>query len=120
MKFNDFQPIYVQIMDYIKYQIIRGQLKPNGKVPSVRDIAATLKVNPNTVQRSYVELERENIIYAKRGLGNFVTDNEEIVEQLREEKAKEIFNNFFIEIQKLGLDKAQSIKLIEEGWIENE
>ncbi|MDL2310870.1 GntR family transcriptional regulator [Peptostreptococcaceae bacterium OttesenSCG-928-C18] len=120
MKFNDYQPIYIQIMDYIKYQIIRGELKPNEKVLSVREIASHLKVNPNTVQRSYSELERENIIYAKRGLGNFVTEDDTIVQKLKEEKAKEIFNNFYMEIQKLGFNKLESIKLIEEGWIENE
>ncbi|QQK07036.1 GntR family transcriptional regulator [Miniphocaeibacter halophilus] len=120
MKFNDFQPIYIQIMDYIKYQIIRGELKIDEKVPSVREIASTLKVNPNTVQRSYSELEREDVIYAKRGLGNFVTSDPDIVNNLKEEKAKEILDNFLNEIRKLGLTKYESIKLIEEGWKDNE
>lgn len=120
MNFNDFQPIYIQIMDYIKYKIIRGELQINTKVPSVREVASELKVNPNTVQRSYTELERENIIYAKRGLGNFVTSDETIVDILKEEKAREIFNNFYSEITKLGLTKDESIELVEKGWNENE
>lgn len=120
MEFNDYHPIYVQIMDYIKYQIIRGELQINGKVPSVREVASKLKVNPNTVQRSYTELERANIIYAKRGLGNFVTENENIVDILKQEKAKEIFDNFYSEITKLGLNKEESIALVEKGWLKNE
>ena len=120
MKFNDFQPIYIQIMDYIKYQIIRGEIKKDERVPSVREVAGILKVNPNTVQRSYAELEREHIIYAKRGLGNFVTSDEKILDDLKTEKAKEIFNNFIIEIRKLGLTKDETLKLLSEGWKENE
>ena len=120
MKFNDFQPIYIQIMDYVKYLIIRGELQIGEKIPSVRDIASDLKVNPNTVQRSYSELEREDIIFAKRGLGNFVTEDSSIVDKLKKEKANEISSNFIIEIQKLGYNKNESIKIIEKGWIENE
>ena len=120
MKFNDLQPIYIQIMDYIKYQIIKGELKPLEKIPSVRDIASKLKVNPNTVQRSYQELDREGVIFAQRGLGNFVTENPEIIDNLKNNKVDEILNIFIEEISKLGINREESIKLLNESWDKHE
>lgn len=120
MKFNDLQPIYIQIMDYIKYLIIKGELKPLEKIPSVRDIASELKVNPNTVQRSYQELDREGVIFAQRGLGNFVTENPEIIDNLKNNKVDEILNIFIEEISKLGINREESIKLLNESWDKHE
>src|SRR5699024_784671 len=120
MKFNDLQPIYIQIMDYIKYLIIKGELKPLEKIPSVRDIASELKVNPNTVQRSYQELDREGVIFAQRGLGNFVTENPEIIDNLKNNKVDEILNIFIEEISKLGINREEIIKLLNESWDKHE
>lgn len=120
MKFNDLQPIYIQIMDYIKYLIIKGELKPLEKIPSVRDIASELKVNPNTVQRSYQELDREGVIFAQRGLGNFVTENPEIIDNLKNNKVDEILNIFIEEISKLRINREESIKLLNESWDKHE
>lgn len=116
MEFNDFQPIYVQIMDYFKYKIIRGELKPNEKIPSVRDVSSVLKVNPNTVQRSFQELKNEGIIYSQRGLGNFITSDEKILKELNVVKGREIISNFYNEIKSLGLNKEECFNLLEEEW----
>lgn len=120
MEFNDFQPIYVQIMDYFKYKIIRGELKPNEKIPSVRDVSSVLKVNPNTVQRSFQELKNEGIIYSQRGLGNFITSDEKILKELNVVKGREIISNFYNEIKSLGLNKEECFNLLEEEWQEHE
>lgn len=120
MEFNDFQPIYVQIMDYFKYKIIRGELKPNEKIPSVRDMSSILKVNPNTVQRSFQELKNEGIIYSQRGLGNFITSDEKILKDLKVDKGREIISNFYSEIKSLGLNKEECFNLLEEEWQANE
>lgn len=116
MEFNDFQPIYVQIMDYFKYKIIRGELNPNEKIPSVRDVSSVLKVNPNTVQRSFQELKNEGIIYSQRGLGNFITSDEKILKELKVVKGREIISNFYNEIKSLGLNKEECFNLLEEEW----
>lgn len=116
MEFNDFQPIYVQIMDYFKYKIIRGELKPNEKIPSVRDVSSVLKVNPNTVQRSFQELKNEGIIYSQRGLGNFITSDEKILKELNVVKGREIISYFYNEIKSLGLNKEECFNLLEEEW----
>lgn len=120
MEFNDFQPIYVQIMDYFKYKIIRGELNPNEKIPSVRDVSSVLKVNPNTVQRSFQELKNEGIIYSQRGLGNFITSDEKILKDLKVDKGREIISNFYSEIKSLGLNKEECFNLLEEEWQANE
>lgn len=66
-------PIYQQIADYIRRAVAAGVYRPGESVPSVRALALELKVNPNTVQRAYEALEREGLVYARRGLGLFVT-----------------------------------------------
>lgn len=73
MEFNDQQAIYLQIADYICEQILLEQWPVEERIPSVRDLAATMEVNPNTVVRSYDFLQQRDVIYNKRGLGYFVS-----------------------------------------------
>lgn len=68
------RPIYLQIMDEIRRGLVVGTLKPDDPLPSVRRLAAELRVNPNTVQQAYRELEREGVVYVRRGLGTFLAD----------------------------------------------
>lgn len=108
-------------MDYIKYKIIRKELISDEQLPSVRELALDLRVNPNTVQRSYSELERENIVYTKRGLGNFITSDKKIIKNLKLENATKILNQFVTDMKNLGLSKEESIKLIEKKrWDNND
>ena len=71
---TDDRPIYLQIMDEIRRAIVLGTLKPDEPLPSVRQLSAELRVNPNTVQQAYRELERESVVYVKRGQGTFVAE----------------------------------------------
>ena len=73
MKFNDQQAIYLQIVDYVCEQILLEQWAVKERIPSLRDLAATMEVNPNTVVRSYDFLQQRDIIYNKRGLGYFAS-----------------------------------------------
>lgn len=68
----DARPIYVQIMDEIKRAVVLGTAKPDDPLPSVRQLAGELRVNPNTVQQAYRELERDGLVYVRRGQGTFV------------------------------------------------
>ena len=76
MKFENHIPIYIQIIDLIKRDIVLGICKPGDKLQSVRDFALALKVNPNTVQKAYQEMERMNLAYTKRGIGRFIVEEE--------------------------------------------
>lgn len=75
MEFNENKPIYIQIADGICEQILSGKLEPGGRIPSVREWGATIGVNPNTVARSYDELTDQGVIFQKRGIGFFVSED---------------------------------------------
>ncbi|TVQ88356.1 MAG: GntR family transcriptional regulator [Bacteroidetes bacterium] len=75
MEFLENQPIYMQIADNFCENILLEKWKPNERIPSVRDIAITLEVNPNTAMRAFVYLQEKDIIYNKRGIGYFVSED---------------------------------------------
>lgn len=75
MNFKDKEAIYLQIADYVSEHITLGKWLPGEKIPSVRDLATTLQVNPNTVMRTYEHLQQLEIVFNKRGLGLFVADD---------------------------------------------
>lgn len=105
MKFTDNLPIYVQISNLIKKRIVSGELNPEDKLPSVRDLSTEVKANPNTIQRAYSELENDNLVFTQRGMGTFVTKDNKIIIKLKEEMAKNIINNCVIEMQAIGFSK---------------
>jgi GntR family transcriptional regulator len=72
MNFKDKEAIYLQIADYISEHIMLGKWKPDEKIPSVRELAGDIQVNPNTVMRTYEHLQNQEVIFNKRGLGHFV------------------------------------------------
>lgn len=112
MKFDNKLPIYTQIVDYLKGKIVSGDIKEGEKLPSVREIATSLKVNPNTVQRSYQVLESQNIVFTQRGKGSFVTENKDKIKEVKLSMASEIVNNFINDMMGLGFEKSEIIDLI--------
>ncbi|HET7275127.1 MAG TPA: GntR family transcriptional regulator [Longimicrobiaceae bacterium] len=72
---SDARPIYVQIMDEVRRARVLGTIEPDDPLPSVRQLATELRVNPNTVQQAYRELEREGIVFVRRGQGTFIADS---------------------------------------------
>lgn len=111
MKFDDNAPIYMQIMDLLKSQISSGEIEIGEKLPSVRDMAKKLKVNPNTIQRSYQELEREELVFTQRGMGTFATEDEKMVDELRYETAKKLIVNFVDEMRGLGYEDLEILDI---------
>lgn len=87
MEFNGNKAIYLQICDAICEQILSGGLKPDERIPSVREYGADIGVNPNTIMRSYEKLTNEGIIYNKRGIGYFISADarEMVLEAQRKE-----------------------------------
>ena len=112
MNFEENQPIYQQIIFFIKIKLIIGEWKLNEKIPSVRDFAIKLNVNPNTVQRAYAELEREELIYSKRGMGSYVTTDRAKVAELSKKKKKKKVKQFIKEMRDMGFIIDEIIKLI--------
>lgn len=99
-------------MNYLKKRIVAGEIKGADKLPSVRDLSSKLKVNPNTVQRSYQELEREGLVFTQRGMGTFVIDDESIIEDLRKDMAEEIVEKFLANMRELGFDRKEIVEVV--------
>ncbi|MBU3145042.1 GntR family transcriptional regulator [Clostridium sp. CF012] len=116
--FNDKTPIYLQIMDFIKMDIVTGKLKSMDKLPSVREMAINLRVNPNTLQRSYQELERLGIVYTQRGTGTFVGEGENMVDDLKKEMAKEVIDSFILRMKSLGFTTNEIIESVSNETLE--
>ncbi|BDG37046.1 GntR family transcriptional regulator [Saccharococcus caldoxylosilyticus] len=101
-EFDTTKPIYMQIMEKINKKIVRNEWKAGDKLPSVREMAVQTGVNPNTIQRTYSELERMGIVETRRGQGTFVTENVEVIERLREQLKRDIVADFIRNMTELG------------------
>ncbi|MBC1587476.1 GntR family transcriptional regulator [Listeria welshimeri] len=109
MKFDDSKPIYKQIVHYIHTEIVTGIYTAGDKLLSVRELATKLEVNPTTIQRAYAELEEAGIIYTVRGTGKYLTEDKRRIEQLENDIAKQLTENFINEMSKLGINKEKII-----------
>ena len=87
-KFSSEMPVYLQIMDQIRGSVLSGEYLPGGKIPSVRDLAAQAQVNPNTVQHALHELEQEGLLSAHGTNGRFVTEDDQVLQKLREDRIR--------------------------------
>ncbi|URN92480.1 MAG: GntR family transcriptional regulator [Candidatus Pristimantibacillus lignocellulolyticus] len=112
IEFDNNLPIYIQIMNYIKKQIITGHLKPGDKILSVRELATELQINPNTIQRTFQELEREMIVETKRGLGRYVTSEETKIMEIKKDMARDLLDHFIQGMQELGFDNVDIVKIV--------
>ena len=111
-KFDNNIPIYLQIIDEIKIMIASGSLKLGEKLPSVRELAQNLGVNPNTIQRAFSVLEQEGLVFAERTAGRYITNDEVIIMNLKENLATEELNKFLDYMKKIGFTKEEIIEKI--------
>lgn len=112
-------PLYEQIINSIKELAVAGVLDPNEKLPSVRDLAKTLTVNPNTIQKAYNELERQGLIYVERGKGTFISD--QILIANKEKKMKILSDNIrqvLVDCIYLGLEKKEVLDEVDKIYDE--
>lgn len=104
MQFDNNIPIYIQVKDKIKQNIVLRKIKTGEKLLSARDFSKQIGVNLNTVAKVYKELENECIVYTKRGLGTFVTDSEDKIKLLQLELANELVTKFLKGMKNIGYD----------------
>jgi len=114
MQFNNTIPIYLQVINDIKHEIITSNLLLGEKLPSGRDLALKYQINPNTANRIYKELEAEDLCFTKRGLGTFVTENKETVYMIKNEMAEKLLNEFIEGMNKLGFTNEEIIKILKD------
>ena len=114
LDYRDARPIYSQIIDGFRDQILAGVLSPGDKLPSVRDLAAELAINPNTIQRSYRELESQGWIYSVPGKGSFVQGVPQATAAETQALTEE-FDKLTALLLKLGLTRRELMDRIEKG-----
>ena len=111
--FSDKIPIYLQIMNLVKQDVVVGKLVSGEKLLSVREMAEKYSVNPNTVQRVYQELERENIIFTQRGMGTFVTQDRSKIEEIKNGMAEELVVSFLRGMERLGFSGEETVEVLD-------
>ena len=112
--FDNERPIYIQIVDIIRIEIVSGKLQKGQKIPSVRELALIMKVNPNTIQKALSELEDEKLIYTERTNGKFVTEDEKLIQNVKKQLAKEKVNNYIKSMNSIGIDLEEAISYLKE------
>jgi DNA-binding transcriptional regulator YhcF (GntR family) len=121
MEFRDNEPIYLQIAAFIGQNILLGKWQADQKIPSVRELAIELQVNLNTVLHAYEFLESQEVIYIKRGLGNFVAiDAQEKVKAYRRERfLQQDLPVFFTNVYLLGISQEELLQRYEQFTLNN-
>lgn len=109
---ND-RPIYAQIIERIEMQIISGFYQPGDKLPSVRELATEAGVNPNTMQKAFGELERKELIVTLRTSGRVVTEDCAMIENVKNQFAKEQIKDFLEKMSELGFGAEEIIQLLQ-------
>ena len=117
---RDPRPLYLQIMDEIRRAIVVGKLRPEDPLPSVRDLASELAINPRTVSQAYQELEREEVVYVKRGQGTFVSPITKKNSRERDNLARSVAKRTLIEARRSGIDVDELIHTLREVASEEE
>lgn len=110
--YKDTRPIYEQIVERFKILILKGAMQPDEQMPSVRNLAMELSINPNTIQKAYAELERQGFIYVVKGRGNFVSGDRGLVDRRKNEYMVQILA-LVQEVLEIGMSKAELIREIE-------
>lgn len=105
MEFNDKQPIYLQIADYLCEQILQRTWPPGERIPSVRDLGSSLEVNPNTAMRAFDYLQQQGILFNKRGMGYFTADDarEQVLAMRRSRFLEQELPDVFRTMRLLGI-----------------
>lgn len=112
-KFTTDKPIYLQIVQQIKLRIISGEYLPSSQLPTVRQLADEISVNPNTVQKAMLQLEKEGLVYSQATVGRFIKDDLQLPDQLLEKLAEQKTRDFISSMKAIGLDTPKAIALIE-------
>ena len=113
---EDNLPIYMQIMNSIRDAIASGELAAGDKVPSVREFASEFEVNPNTMQRASMELEREGILVSERAIGRFVTDDRSRIDAMRREAGSRAADAFIRQMADLGFSEEEMLDFFRERY----
>lgn len=116
MDFRSNIPLYLQVMDDIKKQIITGKLALGARLPSTRELAAQYQINPNTAVRVYNELEQQGVTFTKRGIGTFVTEDPAWKDRLRREMVGTLVDELVSQLKEAGFTKEEMLEVVERSY----
>lgn len=116
MKLDHDNPVYIQIVEFIKKQIILGNIADGEELPSRRELAGLLGVNPNTVQKAYKELEKEGILHTPNNVNSVITVNEDIKNKIACQMKREATLKYIEYLKSLNLDFKDAVALLTELW----
>lgn len=105
-------PIYTQLIEQIQLKICSGIYPPGSRLPSVRDLAREASVNPNTMQRALAKLEEDGLLYTNRTSGRFVTEDTDMIKQVRNKLAEKHVQDFLKKMTELGFDYNEVVSII--------
>ncbi len=111
---SDERPLYVQIMDAVRRGLVRGTLRPDDALPSVRDLASDLRVNPRTVSQAYAELERDGVVQVRHGKGTFVAPEVRPDQRERPRLAKQVARRALADASRNGLVLEEVLEALRE------
>ena len=114
MQFDTNRALYLQIAEELRRRIVSGRLKPGDRIMPVRQLAAELGVTPNTLQRAFQELEREDLLYTDRTSGRFVSEDKEKIQNLKRESSMESLDEFITTMLPAGFGPEEILKLVSE------
>jgi GntR family transcriptional regulator len=114
-KLDPTKPFYEQIVEQVRGALARGEVALEVRMPSVRELAQLLKVNPNTVMRAYQDLERSGLLVTYRGQGTYTTTKQEFIDNIRQELADKAIREFSKAMTQLGFTHEQVLALMEEA-----
>ena len=113
--FNSREPVFLQIANRIRCDILNGKYGPDEQIPAVRQLAFEASVNPNTMQKSLTYLEDEGLLYSKGTIGRFVTSDSEILKKAREKMKKNCMDDLLARAKEAGIGKEELINYIKEA-----
>ncbi len=111
-KFDANRPVYLQIKEQFRSAVLSGQYPPGSRIPSVRELAISAKVNPNTMQRAMAELEQEGLLVSGGTLGKFVTEEQSIIEAIRQKAVTDAIKSAAARFRELGLGMEEAAALL--------
>ena len=112
VKFNNRDPVYVQVIRHFKEQIARGYFEPGQEIPSRRELANQLKINPNTAQRAYKEMEEQGLIFTEGNMPSCITKDEAVLKNVREELIVEAVDLFVGSIKSIDVPLSEVLALV--------
>ncbi|TES56020.1 GntR family transcriptional regulator [Halalkalibacterium halodurans] len=120
MNFNKRDPVYLQVIRHFKERIATGALLPGEEIPSRRELANSLKINPNTAQRAYKEMEEQGLIKTEGNLPSKITNDPDILASVRSELIRDAVDNFIAAIKPIHVPIDEVITLLKEKYEKDE